>query len=290
MISQISGVLIGKAPPMLVLEVNGIAYEIEAPMSTIYDLPEVGQKVTLHTHLLVREDAHLLYGFNKSGEKTVFRQLLKVNGIGAKIALAILSALSMDELKSLVDAEDIARLTKVPGIGRKTAERLILELRDKLDLSIVSDEISKSKPASLFFLSKFGCLLEKFRFYSNITLDDMWNDVDILVTSNPNLLLNQPKGKTVIKFETQYNSNIKNNKRLEMIDDLNPKEFQNYLSNNDTVLVDVREKWELDLCKIEGAIHCPMSTIAESFSDLNPDDTIALYCHHGFVGLLFLEV
>ncbi|MDG1226225.1 MAG: Holliday junction branch migration protein RuvA [Burkholderiales bacterium] len=132
MISQISGVLIGKAPPMLVLEVNGIAYEIEAPMSTIYDLPEVGQKVTLHTHLLVREDAHLLYGFNKSGEKTVFRQLLKVNGIGAKIALAILSALSMDELKSLVDAEDIARLTKVPGIGRKTAERLILELRDKL--------------------------------------------------------------------------------------------------------------------------------------------------------------
>ena len=132
MISQISGVLIGKAPPMLVLEVNGIAYEIEAPMSTIYDLPEVGQKVTLHTHLLVREDAHLLYGFNKFGEKTVFRQLLKVNGIGAKIALAILSALSMDELKSLVDAEDIARLTKVPGIGRKTAERLILELRDKL--------------------------------------------------------------------------------------------------------------------------------------------------------------
>ncbi len=132
MISQISGVLIAKFPPMLVLEVNGIGYEIEAPMSTIYDLPEVGQKVTLYTHLLIREDAHLLYGFNKPGEKTVFRQLLKVNGIGAKIALAILSALSMDELKSLVDAEDIARLTKVPGIGRKTAERLILELRDKL--------------------------------------------------------------------------------------------------------------------------------------------------------------
>jgi len=79
----------------------------------------------------------------------------------------------------------------------------------------------------------------------------------------------------------KYNSNIKNNKRLEMIDDLNPKEFQNYLSNNETVLIDVREKWELDLCKIEGAINCPMSTIAESFSDLNPDDTIAVYCHHG---------
>ena len=101
-------------------------------MSTIYDLPEVGEQVTLHTHLLVREDAHLLYGFGKPGEKTAFRQLLKVNGIGAKIALAILSALSLDELRGLVASEDAARLTKVPGIGRKTAERLILELRDKL--------------------------------------------------------------------------------------------------------------------------------------------------------------
>ena len=100
---------------------------------------------------------------------------------------------------------------------------LYLELRDKLDLSIVSDEISKSKPASLFFLSKFGCLLEKFRFYSNITLDDMWNDVDILVTSNPNLLLNQPKGKTVIKFETQYNSNIENKHTVKTIKELKVK-------------------------------------------------------------------
>lgn len=100
---------------------------------------------------------------------------------------------------------------------------LYLELRDKLDLSIVSDEISKSKPASLFFLSKFGCLLEKFRFYSNITLDDMWNDVDILVTSNPNLLLNQPKGKTVIKFETQYNTNIKNKHTVKTIKELKVK-------------------------------------------------------------------
>ncbi len=100
---------------------------------------------------------------------------------------------------------------------------LYLELRDRLDLSIVSDEISKSKPASLFFLSKFGCLLEKFRFYSNITLDDMWNDVDILVTSNPNLLLNQPKGKTVIKFETQYNSNIENKHTVKTIKELKVK-------------------------------------------------------------------
>jgi Holliday junction DNA helicase RuvA len=135
MISRISGILIEKAPPTLVVEVGGMAYEIEVPMSTIYDLPNVGEQVTLHTHLLVREDAHLLYGFGKSGEKTVFRQLLKVNGIGAKIALAILSALSLDELRGLVASEDAVRLTKVPGIGRKTAERLILELRDKLSHS-----------------------------------------------------------------------------------------------------------------------------------------------------------
>ncbi|MDA0360944.1 MAG: Holliday junction branch migration protein RuvA [Proteobacteria bacterium] len=132
MISRISGILIEKSPPTLVVEVGGMAYEIEVPMSTIYDLPNIGEGVTLHTHLLVREDAHLLYGFGKPEEKIAFRQLLKVNGIGAKIALAILSALSLDELRGLVASEDAARLTKVPGIGRKTAERLILELRDKL--------------------------------------------------------------------------------------------------------------------------------------------------------------
>lgn len=141
MISRISGILIEKSPPTLVVEVGGMAYEIEVPMSTIYDLPNIGEGVTLHTHLLVREDAHLLYGFGKPEEKIAFRQLLKVNGIGAKIALAILSALSLDELRGLVASEDAARLTKVPGIGRKTAERLILELRDKLshpDGSVVS--------------------------------------------------------------------------------------------------------------------------------------------------------
>lgn len=100
---------------------------------------------------------------------------------------------------------------------------LYLELRDRLDLSIVSDEIGKSKPASLFFLSKFGCLLEKFRFYSNITLDDMWDDVDILVTSNPDLLLKQPKGKTVIKFETQYNLNIDTQNTVKTMKELKVK-------------------------------------------------------------------
>ena len=153
MISRITGLLIEKTPPTLVVEVGGMAYEIEAPMSTIYDLPNVGEQVTLYTHLLVREDAHLLYGFGRPGEKTAFRQLLKVNGIGAKIALAILSALSLDELRELVASEDAVRLTKVPGIGRKTAERLILELRDKLSrpdglvasspkLSLTEDAIS----------------------------------------------------------------------------------------------------------------------------------------------------
>ncbi|MDA0238148.1 MAG: Holliday junction branch migration protein RuvA [Proteobacteria bacterium] len=146
MISRICGVLIEKLPPTLVVEVGGIAYEIEAPMSTIYDLPEIGQQVTLYTHLLVREDAHLLYGFGKPGEKTAFKQLLKVNGIGAKIALAILSALTLNELLSLVASEDVARLTKVPGIGRKTAERLILELRDKLSKPDGS-VMSASKPS-----------------------------------------------------------------------------------------------------------------------------------------------
>ena len=132
MISRIIGILVEKTPPTLVVEVGGLAYEIEAPMSTIYDLPEVGEQVTLHTHLLVREDAHLLYGFGKPGEKTAFRQLLKVNGIGAKIALAILSALSLDELRGLFASDSAARLTIVPGIGRNAAKRLILELRDKL--------------------------------------------------------------------------------------------------------------------------------------------------------------
>ncbi|MDC1311810.1 Holliday junction branch migration protein RuvA [Burkholderiales bacterium] len=159
MISRITGFLIEKMPPTLVVEVSGIAYEIEAPMSTIYDLPDVGEQVTLYTHLLVREDAHLLYGFGRSGEKTAFRQLLKVNGIGAKIALAILSALSLDELRGLVASEDAVRLTKVPGIGRKTAERLILELRDKIshpDGSVASSPKSSLTEDAISALVSLG--------------------------------------------------------------------------------------------------------------------------------------
>lgn len=136
MISRITGLLIEKNPPTLVVEVAGIAYEIEAPMSTVYDLPDLGQTVSLYTQLIVREDAHLLFGFLKSDERACFRTLLKVNGIGAKSALAILSALSLSELYSVVSSEDVSSLTKVPGIGKKTAERLILELRDKLVASV----------------------------------------------------------------------------------------------------------------------------------------------------------
>lgn len=132
MIGRLRGVVISKSPPTLVLEVGGVGYEIEAPMSTFYELPPVGQSATLHTHLVVREDAHLLYGFSRESQRRLFRALLKVNGVGPRVALAVLSGLSDQEFLRCVANEDIARLTRVPGIGRKTAERLVVELRDKL--------------------------------------------------------------------------------------------------------------------------------------------------------------
>lgn len=132
MIGRLRGVLVSKSPPTLVLEVGGVGYEIEAPMSTFYELPPVGQSATLHTHLVVREDAHLLYGFSRDSQRRLFRALLKVNGVGPRVALAVLSGLSDQEFLRCVANEDIARLTRVPGIGRKTAERLVVELRDKI--------------------------------------------------------------------------------------------------------------------------------------------------------------
>ena len=117
------------------LDVNGVGYELDAPMSTFYDLPAIGEKVVLYTHLVVREDAQLLYGFSRESQRQLFRSLLKVNGVGPRVALAVLSGLSESELLTCLAHEDIARLTKVPGIGRKTAERLIVELRDKVDLT-----------------------------------------------------------------------------------------------------------------------------------------------------------
>jgi len=134
MIGRLTGVLARSTPPSLLIDVNGVAYEVEAPMSTFYDLPSVGERVTLYTHLVVRDDAHLLYGFARESTRQLFRHLLKVNGVGPRVALAVLSGLSEAELLACLAHEDIARLTKVPGIGRKTAERLVMELRDKVDL------------------------------------------------------------------------------------------------------------------------------------------------------------
>ena len=132
MIGRLSGQLIEKLPPQIVLDVGGVGYEVDVPMSTFYQLPALGEKTTLYTHLVVREDAHLLFGFASKGERETFRQLIKVSGIGAKIALAVLSGLSADELALAVASEDLKRLSSVPGIGKKTAERLVLELRGKL--------------------------------------------------------------------------------------------------------------------------------------------------------------
>jgi len=134
MIGRISGILLDKTPPLVLIDCNGVGYECEVPMSTFYLLPQVGEKVTLLTHFIVREDAQLLFGFGTTQERLMFRQLLKVNGIGAKSALAILSGLSIDELIQAVSLQEASLLTRVPGIGKKTAERLLLELKDKFSL------------------------------------------------------------------------------------------------------------------------------------------------------------
>ena len=134
MIGRISGILLDKTPPLALIDCNGVGYECEVPMSTFYLLPQVGEKVTLLTHFVVREDAQLLFGFGTHQERLMFRQLLKVNGIGAKSALAILSGLSIDELIQAVSLQEAGLLTRVPNIGKKTAERLLLELKDKFTL------------------------------------------------------------------------------------------------------------------------------------------------------------
>jgi Holliday junction DNA helicase RuvA len=132
MIGRLRGTLVRKEPPALLVDVSGVGYELEAPMTTFYDLPPVGDTVLLYAHLVVREDAHLLYGFARESQRRQFRELLKINGIGPRVALALLSGLTEDQLVRCIAAEDVARLIQVPGIGRKTAERLIVELRDKL--------------------------------------------------------------------------------------------------------------------------------------------------------------
>ena len=132
MIGRVSGRLLAKQPPQITVDVQGIGYEIDVPMSTLYQLPATGADVILYTQLVVREDAHLLYGFATEAERALFRQLIRISGVGARTALSVLSGLSVAELQEAVRAQDVGRLTKIPGIGKKTAERLLLELRDRL--------------------------------------------------------------------------------------------------------------------------------------------------------------
>jgi Holliday junction DNA helicase RuvA len=143
-IGRINGVLLEKNPPQILVDVRGVAYEVDVPMSTFYHLPQTGAEVALYTHLVVREDAHLLYGFGTDAERSAFRQLLRISGVGARTALSVLSGLSVAELQQAVSAQDSGRLVKIPGIGKKTAERLLLELRDKLPSVALT---SSSSPA-----------------------------------------------------------------------------------------------------------------------------------------------
>jgi len=137
LIGRISGRLAAKHPPQILVDVGGVGYEIHVPMSTLYQLPATGGEVVLLTHLIVREDAHQLYGFATEAERHVFRQLLKISGVGARTALAVLSGMSVADLRQAVSTQDGGRLTRIPGIGKKTAERLLLELRDKLDAGVI---------------------------------------------------------------------------------------------------------------------------------------------------------
>lgn len=136
MIGRITGLLLEKLPPLVLVDVLGVGYEIDVPMSTFYHLPAVGAQITLYTHLVVREDVHLLFGFATEAERQAFRQLVKISGVGARTALALLSGLSVADLHQAVTAQDSERLIKIPGIGKKTAERLLLELRDKLQSGV----------------------------------------------------------------------------------------------------------------------------------------------------------
>ena len=148
MIARLNGTLIEKSPPQVILDCNGVGYEVEVPMSTFYNLPEIGNKIQLLIHFVVREDAQLLYGFGSEQEKSTFKQLLKVNGIGAKSALSILSGVSIDDLVEAVSRQEVGMLTRVPGIGKKTAERLLLELKDKFAVTGSTTTTTLPKSAS----------------------------------------------------------------------------------------------------------------------------------------------
>ena len=149
MIGRLTGILLEKNPPQILLDVQGVGYEVDVPMTTFYNLPDLGARVTLHTHLVVREDAHLLYGFLTENERRAFRLLTRISGIGAKMALAVLSGLSVAELAQAVTMQESGRLTKIPGIGKKTAERILLEMKDKLGADLASTVgVHRAAPAS----------------------------------------------------------------------------------------------------------------------------------------------
>ncbi len=149
MIGRLSGTLVEKNPPQILLDVQGVAYEVDVPMSTFYNLANLGEKVTLFTHLVVREDAHLLFGFGSETERRAFRLLIKISGIGARTALSVLSGLSVAELAQAVTLQDSGRLTKIPGIGKKTAERLLLELKDKLGADVTTTvDVNRAAPVT----------------------------------------------------------------------------------------------------------------------------------------------
>jgi len=146
MIGRLTGMLVEKNPPQITLDVQGVGYEVDVPMSTFYNLPAVGERVSLNIHMVVREDGQFLYGFAAEGERSVFRQLLKISGVGARIALAVLSGMSVSDLAQAVATQDAGRMTRIPGIGKKTAERLLLELRDKLPKTVAT--ASAQSPSS----------------------------------------------------------------------------------------------------------------------------------------------
>ena len=151
MIGRLSGILLEKNPPQLLIDCHGVGYEVDVPMSTFYNLPAVGEKLVLLTHLTVREDAHLLYGFGTMEERNVFKQLIKISGVGARTALSILSGMSVADLSQAVTLQESGRLTKIPGIGKKTADRLLLELKGKLgaDLGTVGGAVVQDATADI---------------------------------------------------------------------------------------------------------------------------------------------
>jgi holliday junction DNA helicase RuvA len=148
MIGRLTGVLLEKQPPLVLLDVQGVGYEVNVPMSTFYHLPDIGDRITLQIHLVIREDVHLLFGFGTEAERQAFRQLVRISGVGARTSLALLSGLSVTDLHQAVATQDSGRLIKIPGIGKKTAERLLLELRDKLDFDSVGAEHPTTLPSN----------------------------------------------------------------------------------------------------------------------------------------------